>query len=258
MGCFNTKGFFSNLDLEGGDEAFVFLCTQYHKPLLFNEKYNDKYYKNNYRRSGRMIPFSLPIFGEYDDYGQIDNIVHDDNVNMLEGVFKDTIENVLDLLNKVTIRADHLTEEEINRYMSYRKKLGLTSYFTREDLEEKYNNSHENLRKALSLDHYIKMQQENAWNEEITWTMDHAWVYYVLGNIFKEGDYPVSDLFRNISENNSSKEDLDRMASFHRYIDENFLDYSTHYSTCQFVDWESISIYTEALNNFVKSKICKN
>ena len=60
MGCFNTKGFFSGLDIVGREKVFVLVCVQYHPPLnlTINEEHE---FDHN---SGYMYPITFPIFGE--------------------------------------------------------------------------------------------------------------------------------------------------------------------------------------------------
>ena len=97
MGCFNTKGFLSGVDIEYKDKAFVLICTQY-SPQIEWKELEDDYDSHDYNGGGTIYPISFPVFGEYNDYGQLGNRVHDFNTEMIESKIEDTIENFLEIL----------------------------------------------------------------------------------------------------------------------------------------------------------------
>lgn len=71
MGCFNLKGFMSDITIGYGDEVVLFLAL--YKPRA------EKFYVCD-----EAIPIALPIYGKYDEYGGLEDIVYDDNVKWLE------------------------------------------------------------------------------------------------------------------------------------------------------------------------------
>lgn len=81
-------------------------------------------------------PFGFPIHGEYYDYGRIENIVRDKNVEMLEDFFGITIDNILE-----NIGDDRYIPENIKNIEIF-KKLGMTYYRTEvlEYLQSGWNN----------------------------------------------------------------------------------------------------------------------
>lgn len=90
MGCFNKMGFYSHLPITAGDEIVMFICvdnTQSNKSNN-NPIYIDEFY----------APFCLPIYGTYDEYGFIENIVKDANTDLLEKKFGKSVEDILRLI----------------------------------------------------------------------------------------------------------------------------------------------------------------
>lgn len=73
-------------------------------------------------------PFGFPIHGEYYDYGRIENIQHDKNVQMLEEFFGISIEDILDNIGDSRSIPKDIKNQEIF------EKLGMT-YFRTEVLE---------------------------------------------------------------------------------------------------------------------------
>ena len=74
MGCFNTRGFLSNTTIICGDEIVAFVCK-------FDNKKSGRYFYNPF---DAYTPIMLPVYGRYNDYGSIDNIVEDDNYKWIK------------------------------------------------------------------------------------------------------------------------------------------------------------------------------
>lgn len=85
MGSWSVYCGISRITITSGREC-VFL------PLIENKTHQgyDKY-----------IPATLPIFGEYDDYGGIENIVQDENVKLIEKTYNCSIEDFCAFLTDV-------------------------------------------------------------------------------------------------------------------------------------------------------------
>lgn len=62
MGCFNTTGFISQLPILGGNKVVCFIAT------TVKEMYG------LYSPSALVAPYFLPIYGEYNEYGYLENI----------------------------------------------------------------------------------------------------------------------------------------------------------------------------------------
>ena len=153
MGCFNTKGFFSGLDIVYGENAFVLICVQYHPPLELKEETHSSY---NFS-SGTMYPITFPIFGEYDDYGKLKNIRKDFNTYHLESLIGDTVENFIRVLYDITKNPGWQERETIDKYNSYKRAIlgDLCSEKSEEKIKEiwtKYN-----LEKRYTLDEWTRL-----------------------------------------------------------------------------------------------------
>lgn len=260
MGCFNTKGFFSRVDIEYRDKAFVLVCTQYSSPIVWKEL-EEEYGEHEYENEGTMYPISFPIFGEYNDYGQLENIIHDFNTDKIESRIEDSIENFLDILYKVTVFPHYLNKEQIDKYLGYKEKLGLMTFF--ENLERDYHKY--NIDRKMSLQKWIDFHI-NSMNQELIWTMDHSWVYTTLGNLYEVKDKkkilnPSSTtVWTNLKliwgdEIYEHPEETSKFLSFIRYISINRLTIDLSFCTGQDVDWESIKKYTSVLDKFIDKKI---
>lgn len=92
MGSFNTRGFLSNTTIMRGDEIVAFVCK-------FDNKKSGRYF---YHPFDAYVPIMLPVYGRYNDYGRIDNIVEDDNYKWIKehiGDMKDIAECCIDCMN---------------------------------------------------------------------------------------------------------------------------------------------------------------
>jgi hypothetical protein len=96
MGCFNVAGTMSNLSIDSGDKV-IFI------PLVQNRYCEDgmmpigaeTMFVGDNGASIFYSPFCLPIVGEYNDYGSVENIVRDANVEYLEDYFGISIDQFM-------------------------------------------------------------------------------------------------------------------------------------------------------------------
>ena len=92
MGCFNATCSISGLPIVYNDEVALFLLLKSRYSNL--EEPTDLICQNELPFSLYNI-FSLPIYGKYDDYGRIYDIVKDETTKKLEIFFGITIEQIL-------------------------------------------------------------------------------------------------------------------------------------------------------------------
>lgn len=85
MGSFNTRGFLSHTTIMRGDEIVAFVCK-------FDNKKCGRYFYNPF---DAYVPIMLPVYGRYNDYGRIDDIVEDDNYKWI----KEHIGDMTDIAN---------------------------------------------------------------------------------------------------------------------------------------------------------------
>ena len=82
MGCWNGTCMISNLPILSGEKVkLVFLTKNFEKPEILNS--SGFCYSHDL-----LTPAFLPISGEYDDYGGIENITKDFNYKIIEEFFK--------------------------------------------------------------------------------------------------------------------------------------------------------------------------
>lgn len=101
MGCFNTRGFLSHTTIIHGDEIVAFVC-----------KFDNNCGRYFYYPLDAYTPIMLPVYGRYNDYGGIDNIVDDENYKWIKehiGNIEDIVEcahNCMDRYGGGCIRAE--------------------------------------------------------------------------------------------------------------------------------------------------------
>ena len=84
MGCYNSSGFISKLPIKCGDRVVCFIALQ--NGLVGRELYDPDIL---------VTPFFLPIRGEYNDYGSVENIDRTVIVKLLEKYSGNNIEKIL-------------------------------------------------------------------------------------------------------------------------------------------------------------------
>lgn len=272
MGYFNTKGFFSGLDIVGDENAFVLVCVQYHPPLELKENTD---YSYNFS-SGTMYPITFPIFGEYDDYGKLKNIRKDFNTLYLEGLIGDTIENFLKVLYDITKNPGWQEKETIDKYNSYKRAIlgDLCLGESEEKIKEiwtKYN-----LEKRYTLEEWTKLTRERERNDnlELTWTMDYTWVYDNLGMQYYQEVSNNYDVWKNQifgclytiwskfdlvwgknSDTNKVYEyevEIRKYLSFTKYLYRNDFQITHSFGTGQETDWDKIHSYLVEKTKFIE------
>lgn len=92
MGSFNATCSISGLPIRCGDDVAFFILL---KNKYFNIAEPTDLICDNNSPFALFNIFSLPIYGKYDDYGRIDNIIKDETTNKLELFFNLTIEEIL-------------------------------------------------------------------------------------------------------------------------------------------------------------------
>ena len=132
MGSFNTRGFLSHTTIMRGDEIVAFVCK-------FDNKKCGRYF---YYPFDVYVPIVLPVYGRYNDYGGVDDIVEDDNYKWIKkhiGDMNDIVEcarNCSDIYGSGSIKA------EINKndrfHISQKSKYVFDNLLKCEYMEEIY------------------------------------------------------------------------------------------------------------------------
>ena len=111
MGCFNRSGFFSHLPLEYGDEMVAFVC--------FGSRNKHNRFDNcPIGVNSSLTPICLPIFGKYNDYGGIEDVVDDSNYMFFQDKLQISIEWLIDFLHD----KGTLTFNEVEYFEEQKKK----------------------------------------------------------------------------------------------------------------------------------------
>lgn len=120
MGCFNINGGISKLPISYGDDCFLLIG-------LYNKSIQDSFLDSY---GFLFTPIALPIYGKYDDYGKIENIVKDKNVEVIEAFFDDNIENIISLIDDKISGREFYVNKNKDLYTKYNIKLNLNkSYY---------------------------------------------------------------------------------------------------------------------------------
>ena len=85
MGCFGTSGFLSRLPILSGQRVVCFIASVH----------SDVDIRMTFYPDSLVSPYCLPIHGKYDDYGCLEDVVRDANVEVIEKYFGCDIEKVL-------------------------------------------------------------------------------------------------------------------------------------------------------------------
>lgn len=96
MGCFNVACSVSNVSISHHTKtAFIPLLPKHFpwKKVHELENKTSLTYANHYYN-----PFCLPIFGEYNDYGSLENIIENDNTKAVEDFFGISIQEFIDIV----------------------------------------------------------------------------------------------------------------------------------------------------------------
>lgn len=90
MGSFNVACSVSNISIGPGEEIAFFPLEENPYRYHIGDKNHFLIHSNCFYN-----PVCLPIFGEYDDYGGVENIIRNDNILVIESFFKTKIEDII-------------------------------------------------------------------------------------------------------------------------------------------------------------------
>ena len=96
MGCFNVACSVSSINIGYNDNVAYIPLEVAKFPYKIGDGNNNLLHPWCF-----YVPVTLPIFGSYDDYGRIEDIIKDTNVKIIEKHFNCSIEEVLGEGNKI-------------------------------------------------------------------------------------------------------------------------------------------------------------
>lgn len=91
MGSFNVACSISNMSIKWGSKVAYFPLEISRFPNKIGDKKDLLLYQHCF-----YSPASLPVFGEYDEYGRVENIEIDENVRLLQKKYKVKIDEILE------------------------------------------------------------------------------------------------------------------------------------------------------------------
>lgn len=179
MGCFNMVGFYSNLPIKACDDIVYFICGSYGKI-------------DSTRSIGTndiIEPICLPIFGKYNDYGSIEDIVKDDNVKSIEKTFKIPIEEFISTIEENSFARKNEGDENYNSIL---KKMMKTQFFKKKST----------FSLCVTMEHksvYDMMvslfKNDYVWGEEKTWDEKYNDILDRFIEYFDKNERPYTNVF---------------------------------------------------------------
>lgn len=125
MGCFGINGAISKLPITYGDECILFFGVsnlEIYRPSPFS--FGTGYY---------FTPITLPIIGNYDDYGRIENVKRDKNVEVIEEIFEINIDDAMSYIDDLmadrkfnSTKEEEFSQKILNKLNIDSKKYSLT------------------------------------------------------------------------------------------------------------------------------------
>lgn len=152
MGCFNVMGFHSHLPIVYGNDIVLLLGVK--------SNYEKKKVRHDivtFAPGGEFTPIALPIFGTYDDYGSITNIIKDKNTEIIEKFFGLDIDKIIGLTDDY-MHGRFCSDKDTELYDDMCKKIY--------DLQDEY---------------YKKSEFAQVY--EISFTIDHRFVYDTIKDL---------------------------------------------------------------------------
>lgn len=102
MGHFSYSCYLTGLPITGSTPVAIFPIKMRKKLYDNSEEELRKYGKStllsNEGARVKFVPMTFPIFGKYDEYGGVDDIIKDDNTKVLEDYYGLTIEEIVGIL----------------------------------------------------------------------------------------------------------------------------------------------------------------
>ena len=116
MGCFNTTGFISKLPIRCGDRVVCFIASE--NP--------DRNLRELFLPDALIAPWGLPVRGKYDDYGSVEQIDRNFNVEIIEKICDGTdIEQIYKGVERCLYGDDGNVDSNIKYWKDNKEELKL-------------------------------------------------------------------------------------------------------------------------------------
>ena len=157
MGCFNHKGNFSQLPIVYGDRIVVILGVS----LI-------KRNSDNFSPGESFVPISVPIRGEYNDYGSIENIDMTPAIGILENYFSLNVCKIVDFAERTCCGCEDQMKEEGEIIEKVLNKLNF--FYAFKELKLSYIMEHEQV-----FDHLVSLGNPKIKEKEF-WRIPHEYI----------------------------------------------------------------------------------
>lgn len=182
MGCFNHKGNFSNLPITYGDRIVVIVGVRPTKKTHIGQELDV------FSPGHSFVPISVPIRGEYNDYGGIENIDRTPAIDELEKFFGMETTKLVDLAERTCFDCEDQMEEENNIAKEVLKNILNHSGYTDTELTLTYIMEHEKI-----FDHIVSIANPKQ-KDRYFWRIPHKYIEalgYRENRLGEENNYPI-------------------------------------------------------------------
>lgn len=182
MGCFNHKGNFSNLPITYGDRIVVIVGVRPTK------KTYDSQELDTFPPGCSFVPISVPIRGEYNDYGGIKNIDRTPAIDELEKFFGMETTKLVDLVERTCCGCEDQMKDENEIVKEVLKNILIHSYYIDIELTLTYIMEHEKI-----FDHIVSIANPKK-KDKYFWRIPHKYIEalgYRKNQLGVENSYPI-------------------------------------------------------------------
>jgi hypothetical protein len=182
MGCFKHKGNFSNLPIAYGDRIVVIVGVRPTEKMYIGQELD------SFSPGYSFIPISVPIRGEYDDYGGIENIDRTPAIDKLEKFFGMETTKLVKLAERTCYGCEDQMEDEDEIAKKVLKDILYHSGYSDRVLTLTYIMEHEKI-----FDHIVSIANPKK-KDKYFWRIPHKYIEtlgYKKNQIGEENAYPV-------------------------------------------------------------------
>lgn len=182
MGCFNHKGNFSNLPITYGDRIVVIVGVRPTDKTYIGQELD------NFSPGCSFIPISVPIRGEYDDYGGIENIDRTPAIDKLEKFFGMETTKLVNLAERTCCGCEDQMEDEDKIAKKVLKDILYDSGYSDRVLTLTYIMEHEKI-----FDHIVSIANPKK-KDKYFWRIPHKYIEalgYRKNQLGEENAYPI-------------------------------------------------------------------
>ena len=180
MGSFNHKCNFSQLPARYGDRIVVMVGVRMTDNVLEAD---------GFAPGNSFTPISVPIRGEYNDYGGIENVDRTPGVEALEKFFGMDVEKIVDCAERITCGCENQVNEEARKITDVLDKIRCYSYY-----KKKYGRKFSYIMEHESVFDALVAMNDLAVKDRYYWRIPHEAIErlgYSKELLGKENQYEI-------------------------------------------------------------------